>query len=139
MIILLTVHSITRWLVILSALLLIIRLISNMVKKRPFDRITSTLNSAFSGLMDIQMMFGFLFFVLNGFGSSGFPPYRWEHVATMLLAVITAHLPALWTKQADSARTRNTLIAISISLLLIFVGMRPLGGWIRWWHITGLF
>lgn len=139
MLILLTIHSITRWLVTLTAIALIVRLIIGVVKKRPFDKTTSALTGAFGGLMDLQLLLGVLFLVLDGMGPIGFPGYRLEHAVTMLLAVIVAHLPAMWKKQADTVRMRNTLIAVSVSLLLVFVGVRSLGGWTRWWHITGWF
>ena len=137
--ILLIIHSITRWLVTLTAIALATRLTVGLIKKSPFDKVTSALAVAFGGLMDTQLLLGLLFFILDGLGKTGFPPYRWEHAVTMLLAVIAAHLPAMWKKQTDAVRTRNTLIAVLVSLLLVFAGIRPLGGWGRWWHITGLF
>jgi hypothetical protein len=139
MIALLTVHSIVRWLVTLAAIALIIRLVLGLAKKQPFDKSATALTGAFSGLMDTQMLLGLLFFILDGLGKTGFPPYRWEHAVTMFLAVIVAHLPAIWKKKDDSIQTRNTLIAVVVSLLLVFIGIGPLGGWTRWWHVTGLF
>jgi hypothetical protein len=139
MTIILTIHSINRWLVTLVAIALLIRLIIGLARKLPFDRSATGLMSAFSGLMDVQMLLGVLFFVLDGLGKTGFPPYRWEHAVTMILAVMAAHIPARWKQKEDAIRTRNTLIAVAVSLLLIFIGVAPLGGWTRWWHITGLF
>jgi hypothetical protein len=137
--ILLTIHSIVRWLAALVAIALLARLVIGLIKKQPFDKSASALTGAFGGLMDTQMLLGVLFFVLDGLGKTGFPPYRWEHAVTMFLAVVAAHLPAMWKSREDSVRTRNTLIAVGASLLLIFIGVGPLGGWVRWWHITGLF
>lgn len=139
MTILLTLHSLNRWLVTLAAIALIVRLIIGLVKKQPFDKTASALTSAFTGLMDVQMLLGLLFFVLDGLGKTGFPLYRWEHVVIMFLAVMVAHMSARWKKKDDAVRTRNTLITVSVSLLLIFIGIIPLGGWTRWWHVTGLF
>ena len=139
MTILLTIHSIVRWLATLVAITLVVRLVIGLAKKQPFDKAANALTGAFGGLMDTQMLLGILFFVLDGFGKTGFPPYRWEHAVTMFLAVIVAHLPAMWKKQDDSVRTRNTLIAVAVSLMLVFIGVGPLGGWTRWWHVTGLF
>ena len=139
MTILLTIHSIVRWLATLVAITLVVRLVIGLAKKQPFDKAANALTGAFGGLMDTQMLLGILFFVLDGFGKTGFPPYRWEHAVTMFLAVIVAHLPAMWKKQDNSVRTRNTLIAVAVSLLLVFIGVGPLGGWTRWWHVTGLF
>jgi hypothetical protein len=44
----------------------------------------------------------------------------------------------LWKNKNDAVRTRNTLIAVSVSLLLVFAGVLPLGLG-RWLHITGWF
>jgi len=139
MIAILTIHSIVRWLVTLAAIALIVRLVIGLIRKQPFDKSATALTSAFSGLMDTQMLLGLLFFVLDGLGKTGFPPYRWEHAVTMFLAVGAAHISARWKKKDDAIRTRNTLITVVISLLLVFIGIAPLGGWTRWWHITGLF
>jgi hypothetical protein len=137
--VLLTIHSINRWLVTLAALALIIRLSLGMLKKMPFDKSAVALTSAFTGLLDLQMLLGILFFVTDGLAKTGFPLYRWEHAGIMLLAVIVAHLTSMWKKKSDVERTRNTLITVGLSLLIIFIGVIPLGGWTRWWHITGLF
>ena len=137
--ILLTIHSINRWLVTLVALALLIRLIVGLARKQPFDKSAVALTGAFGGLIDLQMLLGILFLVLDGFAKTGFPPYRWEHAGIMLLAVMAAHIPARFKNSDDATRTRNTLIAVSVSLLLVFIGVGPLGGWTRWWHITGLF
>jgi hypothetical protein len=139
MIILLTIHSIVRWILTLVAIALIVRLIIGLIKKQPFDKIASALTSTLSGLVDAQMLLGVLFFVLDGLGKTGFPVYRWEHAAIMVVAVLVVHLTALWKKKDDFVRTRNTLITIVIALLIIFIGIIPIGGWARWWHITGLF
>ena len=56
----------------------------------------------------------------------------------MVLAVIVAHLPAAWKKSPDHIRTRNTLIAVIVSLILVVIGVGVALGWPRWWHITGI-
>jgi hypothetical protein len=138
MTILLTIHSITRWLATLAAIALLARLIIGLIKKQPFDKSATALTGAFGGLMDTQMLLGILFFVLDGLGKTGTPPDRWEHAVTMVLAVVVAHLPAMWKSKSDEVRTRNTLIAVSVSLLLVFIGVGLLG-WGHWLHITGWF
>jgi len=62
---------------------------------------------------------------------------RWEHLGIMLVAVIVAHLPAMWKKKDDTTRYRNTLIAVVVSLLLVVLGVTLLPG-NRWLGITGL-
>jgi hypothetical protein len=136
MTILLTIHSIVRWLVTLAALALIVRLAIGLVRKQPFDKSARILTASFTGLMDTQALLGILLLVITGIGGVGFPRYRLEHAAAMIAAVIVAHLPVMWKTASDNVRTRNTLIAVLVSLFIIFLGIIPLGGWTRWWNIT---
>lgn len=133
--ILLTVHSIVRYLVTIAALALIVRLVIGLVKKQAYDKSARILQASFSGLMDAQMLLGILL-LIQGYSVLGLPRYRMEHAGMMLLAVIVAHLPAAWKKSPDNIRTRNTLIAVIISLLLVVLGVGIALGWPRWWHIT---
>lgn len=136
--VLLIIHSITRWLAVFAALALVIRLVLGLMRSQPFDKSASALTGAFGGLMDVQMLLGLLLLVLGGFGGVGFPAYRLEHAGTMFLAVIVAHLPVIWKKSPDAVRTRNTLLMVILSLLLVVLGVNFLGS-ARWLHITGLF
>lgn len=138
MLILLTLHSILRWVVVLVAVALLIRLAMGILQKRPFDKMTAGLTSAFAGTLDLQATLGLLYFLLDGFATNNFNRLRWEHAVMLTLAVIAAHLPAAWKKQPDPIRTRNTLIAVVVALAFIVVGVSRLG-WMRWLHITGLF
>lgn len=136
MTILLTIHSIVRWAIVLVAIALIVRLVIGWIRKLPFDKSARILQSSFAGLMDAQMLLGILYLLVDGFGGTGFPRVRLEHAGMMVLAVIVAHLPAAWKKAPDQKRTVYTLIAVIVSLIIIFFGVtRPLG-LARWWNIT---
>lgn len=134
---LLTLHSIVRWLVILVALAAIVKLTIGLLKKQDFDTMTGGLVSAFGGLMDTQLLLGLLFFIWNGLAGAGFPRQRWEHLVIMLVAVVVAHLPAMWKKAETQVRLRNTLLAVIGSLLLVVLGVSMLQP-NRWLVIFGL-
>ncbi len=136
----LTLHSIVRWLAVLAAVAVIIKFALGWLQKQPFDKTARALYGAFTGMMDLQLLLGFIFFFWNGLMIPGglTLSYRLEHLVTMVIAVVVAHIPAMWKKSADNMRYRNTLIAIVISLLLIFAGVASLPG-NRWLTITGLF
>lgn len=136
MLIILTIHSIVRWAIVLVAIALIVRLVLGLRRKQPFDKSARMLTTAFTGLMDTQMLLGILYLVWDGLGGgTGFPRIRMEHGVAMVLAVIVAHLPAAWKKASDHVRTRNTLIAVIVALVIIFIGVARLG-MPRWWNIT---
>ena len=136
----LTLHSIVRWLTVLVAVAAIFKLALGWLGKQPFDKTTRALVGAFGGLMDTQLLLGLIFFFWNGLSIPGGLTlrHRLEHLTIMLVAVAITHLPAMWKKAPADRRQRNTLIAIAASLLLVLLGVALLPG-NRWLTITGLF
>jgi hypothetical protein len=139
MTLLLTIHSIVRWLIVIVAVALVVKFSIGWLKKQPFDNVAQRLLSAFSGLLDTQLLLGLIYFTWSGMAGVGFPRQRWEHFFLMVIAVVVGHLPAMWKKKDDVTRYRNSLLAVLVALLIIFLAIAPIGGWARWWHITGLF
>ena len=85
--------------------------------------------AAFTGLLDVNMLFGLvLLFGLAG----GMPRQRIEHAATMILAIVVAHLSMIWRKSDDSSRKfRNNLIVVVVALTLVLVAVvRLRAGWV---------
>jgi len=125
----LMIHSILRWLIVVVGLIALVKLGSGWLGKQAFGKMDRGLISGFSGLMDLQMLLGVIFFIWSGVAEAGFPMYRIEHAITLIVAVAVAHLPARWKKEADNPRFRNSFFAILISMLLIVVGVATVGGW----------
>jgi uncharacterized membrane protein YfhO len=135
-------HSLNRWLIVAVGLAAIVILAVRLANKDSFDGPVRGLTAAFSGLMDLQMLLGLIYFIWNGLAMGmlfafGTPliRHRWEHLFVMVLAVAAAHLPSRWKDEPDQLRLRNTLIAIVISMTLVVVGVLVLGAqyWIPRW------
>ena len=92
--ILLDIHSGLRWIIVVVGFAAIIKFLIGMARKGEFDKIDSGLLSGFSGLLDLQVTLGLLYFFITGFGGVGFPPYRIEHLVTMLIAAVVGHAPS---------------------------------------------
>jgi len=129
--ILLSIHSILRWLIVVVAAIAVIKLALGWLRGSAFSGMDRGLASGFSGLIDLQVLLGFIFFFWNGLATGiGFPLYRIEHMAAMLLAAVVAHLPARWKNADNKLRFRNTLFVVLDVLILIFIGVAFLpGGW----------
>ena len=130
MAILLTIHSIVRWVIVLLAFVAIIKFGIGAFSSGTFKSMDRGLSSGFSGLMDLQVLLGLIYFLWNGFATSTWPAYRFEHMSVMLVAAVVAHLPARWKNAPDKMRFRNALLAVLFALFFVYVGVSLLPkGW----------
>jgi hypothetical protein len=85
--------------------------------------------AGFTGLIDLQVLLGLIYLLWSGLGTgAGFPSFRIEHMAIMLVAAVVAHLGALWKKSEDKIRFRNSLFIIIDTLIIILLGLARLPG-----------
>ncbi len=126
---LLKLHGEFRWLVVLVGAIAAIKFAVGWLRGSEFKGMDRGLMAAFTGLLDLNLLMGLI--LLFGLGG-GMISFRMEHAVTMFLAVVTAHLSAIWRRSGDSAtRFRNYLALIVVALALVAVGvLRLRGGWI---------
>ncbi len=125
----LEIHGLIRWLVALAALVAIVKFAIGWLQKKPYTAADRGIMSAYTGLMDLNLLLGLI--LLFGLGG-GFPMYRIEHATTMIIAIVVAHLSVIWRKSDDAAKKfRNNLIVVVVSILLVVAAVFQLrGGWI---------
>jgi hypothetical protein len=129
--ILLVIHSILRWIIIIVGLIAVIKFLIGWVRKSEFGGMDRGLSSGFSGLIDLQVTLGLLYFLINGFAGAGFPSFRIEHLVTMLIAAPAAHSPGMF-KNRPWNKFAVGFFAVLATLLLIYIGVSRLpGGWSR--------
>lgn len=142
----LSLHSILRWLVLIFALLAIIRSINGLRFKRGYTQQDRQIGMWFTILLDLQVLFGLiLYFVLSpltttamqNFGgamsNSSTRYFLVEHSLMMLVAMIVAHVGSAMARRAGAAaqksqadtrtiaRNQHRLTAISFGLALLIV------------------
>ena len=130
------VHSWTRWLVLILALIVIFRAVSGWLAKKPFEKQDSILGASFVGSMHLQLLLGLLlYFVLspmglNAINASGMGAVMknadmryWavEHFSMMILAVILAQVGRSLSKKAntDLAKHKKSAIFYGVALVLV--------------------
>lgn len=127
---LLMLHSLVRWLIVIVGVVALVKFAIGLVRKSAFGKMDRGLSSGFSGLMDLQVMLGLLYFLITGFGGVGFPMFRIEHAVTMLIATGVSHTPSMFKKAANKYAV--ALGAVVGTLILIYIGVSFLpGGWSR--------
>jgi hypothetical protein len=128
--ILLVIHSILRWVIVVVGLAAMLNSLVGWGRNSAFGKIDRGLTSAFSGLMDLQVTLGLLYFLITGFGGAGFPAFRIEHMATMLVAAVVAHTPGMFKKAPNRHAVAFAAVLGAMILVVIGVALLP-GGWSR--------
>jgi hypothetical protein len=124
-------HSWLRWVIVALAVIALVRFLIVWIGKAepgPMDR---GLMSGFVGMLDLQMLLGIVILIWLGTAGAGWPRERFEHGATMLIAVILAHIfSAKWKNLPGQLRARNyTLLLLGVLLLVVVGVMRLPQGW----------
>lgn len=121
---LLALHSLVRWIVVLVALVAVVKFALGWLQKANHEKIDRALMSAFSGLLDLQVLLGLVLLLMTG----DFSMPRIEHTFTMIVAAVVAHLPMRWRTRTDTNVFRNNLIIVVLVILLVVAGIASLPG-----------
>jgi hypothetical protein len=121
--ILLTIHSLVRWLIMIVALVAAVKFALGWLRGGAFKGMDRGLASGFSGLIDLQVTLGIIYLIWNGLAGEGFPMFRIEHAVAMIIAAVVAHLPVRWKDADDKTRFRNSLFVVLDVLIIIFIGL----------------
>ena len=112
---LLMLHSLVRWLIVLIGVVALVKFAIGLAQKNTFGKMDRGLSSGFSGLMDLQVLIGFIYFFVTGFGEAGFPAYRIEHMLTLLVAAAVAHAPNMFKKREVNQYALKSIFFLAIS------------------------
>jgi hypothetical protein len=126
--VLLTIHSVVRWLIVIVAVITAVKFAIGWLRGGAFSSIDRRLISGFNGLIDLQVTIGLVLLIWSGLAGAGFPMYRIEHAVTMFIAAVVAHLPVRWKNADDKTRFRNSLFIILDTLIIIYIGVVRLPG-----------
>lgn len=130
------IHSWTRWLVLILALIVIFKAVSGWLSRKTFEKQDNLLGASFVGSMHLQLLLGLLlYFVFSPMGLKaiselGMGPVMknaemryWavEHISVMILAVILAQVGRTLSKKASTDVEKHKKSAIFYSLAFVLV------------------
>ncbi|MDP6686959.1 MAG: hypothetical protein QF680_03165 [Acidobacteriota bacterium] len=115
-------HSGVRYLVLIAAAAAIVYLLVGILRGGQFDKLAKILTAAYVGLLDLQVGFGVVLYLL-------IPSYPQllEHVVMALAAVTVAHVANIMNKRRDEPSLGIALAGVVISLILIVGGIWAIG------------
>jgi hypothetical protein len=138
---LLAFHNITRWVVLIAALVALAYALRGWLGRRPFEKRHRLANVAFVASMDVQLVIGLALYVVSPLVRSALGDmasamritdlrfFAVEHIAIMLVAVVLAHVGSALARRApnDRAKHGRTLLWFSLSTVAVVVS-------IPWWR-----
>ena len=134
----LILHNITRWLVLIVALVVIIRSLIGWFGKRDWADTDDKLGMAYTSVMDLQLLLGLLlYFIFSPVTKGAFSNigaamsnsdvrfFLVEHLLVMLIAIILAHIGRSRTKKVETSHSKykNAAIFYGISFLLVLAAI----------------
>lgn len=132
------IHSWVRWVVLLSGLAGVGKFGLGWLQKQSFTKLDKQILTTFTMSLSVQFVLGLvlitLYLVTVPVSMAVARPWL-EHAFTMFIALGVAHATAKWKSAPDNIRFRNYAIAILVSLILIVVGIMPLG--VGRWALRG--
>lgn len=136
--IVLTLHSLLRWLVVIAGAIAVARGFLGWSGKRPWTGLDDRLGMIFTTSVDVQLLLGLLlFFVFSpitrqALGNLGAAMandtmrfFLAEHFPLMLIAMVVAHIGRVRARKAADAggKFRQTAIWFGIAFLLILLAI----------------
>jgi len=125
-------HSGWRYLVLLVAVVAVVKLLIGWVSNGKWSSLDQRLGMALPIILDIQLLLGLVLFLMA--------PSAWfsgrnvsvgEHLGTMLLAIIAAHVAWARVKKNESSAAKFQIgtLGFAIAGLLVAVGVARITGW----------
>lgn len=130
----LSLHSLTRWAVIILAVLALARAISGWLGRKPWGDLDDKAGVWFTISMDVQLLVGLVLYIVlsplttaalrdfgAAMGNTGLRYFAVEHTFLMLVAVVLAHVGRVRSRKAVDPISKHRRAAIFFGLALLAV------------------
>ena len=134
---LLHTHNVTRWIVLVAALVALVWALQGWLGSRPFEKRHRFANLAFVASMDVQLLIGIALYVvsplvqvaLSDMGAAmrihELRYFAVEHLSIMLVAVVLAHVGSALVRRAagDRAKHGRALLWFGLATIALLAGI----------------
>ncbi len=134
---LLHTHNLTRWIVLIAAVVALALALMGRFGKQPFGKGHRVANLVFVSSMDLQLVLGLLLYFVSPLVQSGLANmsaamgdaalrfFVVEHAVYMVIAVALAHVGSVMVRKAkdDGAKHTRTLIWFGLALVVVLAGI----------------
>jgi hypothetical protein len=121
-------HSGWRYIVIVVLVVAVAMMLIGWLGKRRWGAWDQRIGMITPIVIDIQWLLGLILWIMRGLPTAG---YFMEHIVTMTLALIAAHIGWSRTKRAtdDTVKFRTAAITYIVAGILVGLGVARVTGW----------
>jgi hypothetical protein len=121
--IILALHNITRWVVVILAVIALARAYLGWFGRREWTSQDRTVGVLFTSMLDVQFLLGIVLILMAGFGNLGALLY--EHIIPMLIAIVLAHIGTARVRrlEKDLDKHRQAAIWYSLAVLVVLIAI----------------
>lgn len=124
-------HSGLRWLVLLGVVLIVLKSLVGVFRGSSYTKFDKILGSATVGLLDLQLLLGFLLyffhspFITFNMGNTTERFWSVEHLLLMIVAVVFVHVGKMKANKAlmDSTKFKFQLLFFGLSIVMMSMGI----------------
>lgn len=125
-----TIHGLWRWVLAITALIVIVKSIIGLVRGAEYTETDRKLAFYFAMAITVQFLLGAITLAGEIARGSFNPRLHIEHAVTGTIATALAHMTPMFKKRSSRARFIGTLSLVSLSLLVAFMNVVVVrGGW----------
>lgn len=138
MLILLSIHSLWRWIVLLLAIIAIVKALIGWLGNQDWNALDERLRGFYPMAFAIQFLLGLVLYISALAGI--YTPIRYlsssnvilrlstEHVLMMIIAMVIAMVASGRARRTDDAKAKHRWVALGyiVSLILVFVALIPM-------------
>ena len=125
-----SIHGLWRWVLAITALIVIVKSIIGLVRGAEYTETDRKLAFYFAMAITVQFVLGAITLAGEIFAGSFNPRLHIEHAVTGTVATALAHMTPMFKKRSSRARFIGTLVLVSLSLLVVFMNVVVVrGGW----------
>jgi hypothetical protein len=118
--VILTIHSINRWLIAAIAIIAAVKYTIGWLGRHDYQSMDQVLMRGITGPMDLHALLGIILLI-----GLGIEAYRIEHLIAMVMAIVILHLSVLWRNASDGVKYRNNLLVILLSMMTVDSSREP--------------
>ncbi len=114
-------HSLWRWVVLITAIAAIVKALVGWVSQQPWSRLDDRLGMIYTIALDVQVLIGLILYILEQRWRLADPFFTYVHPIIMIFALALAHIGRSRSQRIENAVAKHRTAAIFFLLSFFLI------------------